>query len=261
MFKKYSWAILYLIIFFGVCLPIQGNQLYKVKKGDTLAVIAKNHYCTVEELSKKNNIENPDKIFVGQELSVPTSYTTYIIQKGDTLSQLAVKFKIDFADLVTINKIENANLIYPGQRLIIPFAGNLVRGNPSRDLYFIWPTQGFISSPYGERGNGFHAGIDIANKIGTPIRAAQSGEVTYSANTAGYGLLVVIQHEQDYSTYYAHNLRNIVKGGQKVKRGQIIAFMGSTGISTGPHLHFEIRRNGIATNPIQLLPPTSDLSK
>jgi len=117
-----------------------------------------------------------------------------------------------------------------------------------------WPLkQGRISSKFGWRGRYMHKGIDIAAKRGTPILAVEDGVVVRSKYVRGFGRLVEIKHGDMYLTRYAHNSKNIVKVGQKVKKGQLIALVGSTGRSTGSHLHFEIRKNGVAINPIKYL--------
>lgn len=117
----------------------------------------------------------------------------------------------------------------------------------------IWPTVGDVSSPYGLRwgGSDFHPGIDIANDSGTPIVATADGIVTTAGwNSGGYGNMVDIDHGNGYSTRYGHAQQVVVSAGQTVKRGQVIAYMGSTGYSTGPHLHYEIRVNGQLVNPM-----------
>jgi murein DD-endopeptidase MepM/ murein hydrolase activator NlpD len=119
---------------------------------------------------------------------------------------------------------------------------------------FIWPAQkGYISSYYGWRtSTRFHDGIDIAAPTGTKIYASKGGKVKYSANKiSGYGKMVVIKHNDTYSSVYAHNSRNLVKKGDYVKQGQVIALMGSTGHSTGPHLHFEIRKGKYSQDPLK----------
>lgn len=123
----------------------------------------------------------------------------------------------------------------------------------------LWPAQGRLSSKYGNRRNPFgrgikfHKGIDIANSHGTSIVAAGSGVVTFSGNRSGYGKVVIIKHNSEYETLYAHNSKNLVKVGDKVEKGQTIAKMGSTGRSTGCHLHFEIHKNGQVINPLTVL--------
>jgi len=124
----------------------------------------------------------------------------------------------------------------------------------------VWPVRGQISSAFGWRRNPFggggsehHNGIDIPARAGTPIRAAGGGTVIFSGWQGGYGNVVVIDHGGGLTTKYAHNTRNDAREGARVERGQIIAFVGSTGRSTGPHLHYEVRRNGSPINPVSFL--------
>ena len=121
---------------------------------------------------------------------------------------------------------------------------------------YMWPAKGTLTSGYGWRWGRMHKGIDIAAPIGTPIMAAASGEVIFAGwNSGGYGNLVKLRHPDGSVTLYAHNNRVMVRNGQRVRQGQLIAEMGSTGRSTGPHLHFEIRPNGsTAINPMARLP-------
>ena len=129
---------------------------------------------------------------------------------------------------------------------------------PSLDdskIAYIWPAKGVLTSGYGMRWGRMHRGIDIANKTGTPIVAAADGVVTFEGRQRGYGKIIDIRHIDGSLTRYAHNHRHRVKLGQKVQQGQMIAHMGSTGFSTGPHLHFEIHPTGKrAVNPIAYLP-------
>jgi murein DD-endopeptidase MepM/ murein hydrolase activator NlpD len=124
---------------------------------------------------------------------------------------------------------------------------------------YIWPSAGILTSGYGWRWGRMHRGIDIAGPIGTPIFAAAPGVVTYAGwNDGGYGNLVEIEHPDGSLTVYAHNDRILVNEGQKVAQGEQISEMGTTGRSTGPHLHFEIHPNGQgAVNPMALLPAES----
>ena len=120
---------------------------------------------------------------------------------------------------------------------------------------FIWPTQGVFTSGYGWRWGRMHKGIDIANNVGTPIFAAMDGVIAFAGWSSGYGYLVEMSHGDGSSTRYAHNSRLLVKKGQMVPQGTRISLMGSTGRSTGPHLHFEIRRpGGAALDPMAILP-------
>ena len=135
------------------------------------------------------------------------------------------------------------------------FSGILIPG-VSATTPSIWPTDGVVSSPYGLRWNGsdFHPGMDIANDMGTPIVATADGVVVEAGwNSGGYGNMVDIDHGNGIMTRYAHASQVVVTAGQHVRRGQLIAYMGSTGFSTGPHVHYEVRINGQAVNPVSYL--------
>lgn len=135
--------------------------------------------------------------------------------------------------------------------------GIVVKGGTGK---FIWPLQGRITSRYGNRRSPFsrrmqfHTGLDIANSYGTPIKAADGGEVIFSGWWGGYGKAVIIDHGKGFSTVYAHMSRIYVQKEQQMDKGQVIGLVGSTGYSTGPHLHFEIRRNGATHDPLKWLP-------
>ena len=123
----------------------------------------------------------------------------------------------------------------------------------------IWPTMGEVTSRFGSRnspggiGSNFHPGIDIANSIGTPVIATADGIVVESGWSSGYGETVEIDHGNSMTTLYGHNSQIVVRKGDNVKKGQLIAYLGNTGYSTGPHLHYEIRVNGTAVNPASFL--------
>jgi murein DD-endopeptidase MepM/ murein hydrolase activator NlpD len=121
----------------------------------------------------------------------------------------------------------------------------------------IWPSQGTFTSGYGWRWGRMHKGIDIANNVGTPIVAAARGRVSFAGwHDGGYGYFVEIIHDDGSKTRYGHNSTLLVREGQLVEQGQVISQMGSTGRSTGPHLHFEVHPAGEgAMNPLQFLPP------
>lgn len=120
----------------------------------------------------------------------------------------------------------------------------------SLGISFVEPVQGMLTSGFGVRRRDNHKGLDIANSMGTPIRAAATGTVTYAQyNSGGYGNLVIISHGNGVQTYYGHCSKLYVTQGQTVSQGEVISAMGSTGISTGSHLHWEVRINGVAQNP------------
>ena len=122
-----------------------------------------------------------------------------------------------------------------------------------------WPAGGRISSGFGMRehprfgGRKFHTGIDITVPLGTPLHATADGVVSFADRSGGSGNIVVIEHGHGLSSVYAHNTKNLVKAGQTVKRGDVIAYSGSTGVSTGPHVHYEVWRNGQSVNPAPFL--------
>ena len=129
-------------------------------------------------------------------------------------------------------------------------------GGPGASMPSIWPANGFVSSPYGLRwgGSDFHPGMDIANDMGTPIVATADGTVTVAGwNSGGYGNMVDIDHGNGIMTRYGHASQVLVSAGQYVRKGQLIAYMGSTGFSTGPHVHYEVHVNGQAVNPVSYL--------
>jgi len=124
----------------------------------------------------------------------------------------------------------------------------------------LWPAPGSVSSSFGPRGNARHDGIDIAAPEGTPVRAALDGTVAYVGSLRGYGKVVILSHDDGLTTVYAHNSKNLVDPGARVRRGTVIASVGQTGRTTGPNLHFEVRKNNQARDPLVFLPkktPTS----
>lgn len=154
-------------------------------------------------------------------------------------------------DLIELNGIEDHTDIDVGTRLRIP--GTVVSGSG-----LIWPVSGKISSPYGPRWGRMHDGIDIPAPRGTPIRAAANGLIIASSPNlkgyGGYGKVVIIDHGKGIRTLYAHNSKNRVRSGSCIRSGEIIGEVGSTGKSTGNHLHFEVRKNGRPVNPLNYLP-------
>ncbi len=126
----------------------------------------------------------------------------------------------------------------------------------------MWPVKGWITSGFGKRASpltgepGRHMGVDIANETNTPVRVTADGIVTYAGWQVGYGRMVVVEHGYGYSTRYGHCSRIDVKVGDEVKRGQVLGYMGSTGRSTGSHVHYEVRLHGMPVDPEKYLPKT-----
>ncbi|MCP9784620.1 M23 family metallopeptidase [Cyanobium sp. WKJ7-Wakatipu] len=208
-----------------------------------------------------------------------------VVRLGETLSNLAQRYGLTLQELLRLNPgLEGARLVAgsqiqvaqatPGRsRMVLglkpttsggiswpeqPDFGEVTRpfGQPITSTGWVWPTRGVFTSGYGWRWGRIHKGIDVANNVGTPIVAAKEGRVVFAGwNDGGYGYLVTLAHPDGSRSIYAHNSRLLVKVGQEVQQGQAISQMGSTGRSTGPHLHFEIHpaKRG-AINPLQLLP-------
>ena len=180
------------------------------------------------------------------------------IQTGDTLWSIAQRYQIPIRTLKEINNL-NSEQVQLGQVLRLSPTSSISQSQPSnRTERVLYPLRGVITTSYGERGlNGRpHTGLDIAAPMNTPVLAALSGTVIRAGwDRYGYGNLVVI-HGNDKREYrYAHNASLTVKVGQKVSQGQLIARVGSTGFSSGPHLHFEIRSSRSAViNPMVFLP-------
>ncbi len=172
------------------------------------------------------------------------------VRRGETLAQIAKSHGVSYRYLACLNDITNPNRIWIGQRIALPRS----RHNERNNIDLKWPiNQGRITSRFGPRGGVCHDGIDIGAPLGTSVQAADKGKVAFSGVRGSYGKVVIIQHSKGYRTLYAHLKRIYVKKNQRVKRGQRIAKVGSTGRSTGPHLHFEVRKNGKALDPMSFL--------
>ncbi|HIK58169.1 MAG TPA: M23 family metallopeptidase [Nitrospinaceae bacterium] len=197
----------------------------------------------------------------------------HTVQKGQTLYRIANTYEMTLDVLQRANHISDPSKLKGGTRLWIPGARKVLQVPGSskspprlqkmntppkvkpRKGFLIWPTEGILTSGFGMRNGRKHEGIDIAALKGTPIYSAASGEVKFSGwGPTGYGKIVIIKHKHHLTTIYAHNSKLLVKKGTKVKQGQKISLMGSTGRSTGPHLHFEVRNNTLPKDPIKYLP-------
>ena len=213
-----------------VTAPAPPSSVVKIQRGDSIASIAKNHGQTHERIRQLNPALKFNQLTVGQNIRV--SKVTRL-QKATLTKSLGS------------NNLQSLSLLTDG-------GGWIDLGEMSS---YIWPTKGVITSGYGWRWGRMHQGIDIANKVNTPVLSAKGGIVSYAGWKGAYGYLVEIAHVNGDSTRYAHNNRLLVKKGQILPQGATIATMGSTGRSTGPHLHFEIRKkSGTAINPANLLP-------
>jgi murein DD-endopeptidase MepM/ murein hydrolase activator NlpD len=197
---------------------------------------------------------------------------THQVRPGETLYRIGQAYGVPYADLARVNGINDPNRIEVGTRITIPNATrelpvNVItpetaRGDrpAPRDLPkgrtpFQWPISGAVMSGFGPRGDTHHDGIDIPCSAGAPVRAARNGRVLYSDTLRGYGRLVIVEHDQGYATVYAHNQDNLVQTGAVVVQGQVIAYCGESGQADGANLHFELRQDNVARNPLFYLPP------
>ena len=240
---------------------------YVVSNGDSLWSIANKFNLSIDTLFACNTLKDPDYLKPGTTLKVPNQDGLFHkISKGDTLSTISSKYKSD-PDLVRkANPKMDLDTLQIGENVFIPGA------SPASSVYsisdgrsvsysrdFRWPVVGKVNSPFGwrrhpiTRKRSFHTGIDIKARTGTIIRAAQGGKVAYSGWMGGYGRVVVVNHGNGYSTLYAHCSRLLVRKGTKVSSGQAIGKVGSSGRVTGPHLHFEVRKNNKPINPLKVL--------
>jgi murein DD-endopeptidase MepM/ murein hydrolase activator NlpD len=214
--------------------PVETNAI--VRFGDSVRKIASRYGMTLQELLKLNPGLETARLVVGSPVRVMQSATArprlLLGVRPGTSGGLSWPELPDFGD-----------------------DGGRDRQELSSDGW-IWPARGMFSSGFGWRWGRMHKGIDIANNVGTPIVAAKDGVVSFSGwHSGGYGYLVTLNHEDGSRTLYAHNSRLLVQPGDTVSQGEQIALMGSTGRSTGPHLHFEIHPPGRgAVNPLQFLP-------
>lgn len=246
----------------GQRLLVSGNPLiHVVARGETLWEIARRYDVTVEQLASWNGISDPRRLREGQELFVSAGSVEHRVRPGETISAIANRYSVTVQSLVAINNLANPNRIMAGQTLLIPPTGGgavevLARssGQVAARRFQHWPLKGTISSGFGPRNGRPHEGIDIPAPHGSEVRAVASGLVSYADWAGTYGLLIKIDHGNGIETRYAHNSRLTVKPGERVSAGQVIARVGSTGRSTAPHLHFEVRVNGEAVDPRPWLP-------
>jgi murein DD-endopeptidase MepM/ murein hydrolase activator NlpD len=233
---------------------------YTVQKGDIIGDIAEKFGLNQDTLISSNGIKNTRLIQIGQVLKIPNQDGIFHrVQNGDTLAALGEKYQSSAEAIQTANELFSET-IRPGTALFIPGARldwiNLQEING--DL-FLWPVPGYITSPYGYRRSPFtgirqfHSGLDIGSPMGTPIRAAMSGRVSAVGWDDSFGNYVVISHHSGYRTLYAHMSLIRVKAGAYVGTGDRIGDVGSTGRSTGPHLHFTVYKNGVTVNPRSLM--------
>jgi murein DD-endopeptidase MepM/ murein hydrolase activator NlpD len=233
---------------------------YTVQPGDTIGVLAETFGLNQDTLLSLNGIKNSRLLQINQVLRIPNQDgILHTVKTGDTLASIAEKYEAGPETILTANELFSET-VNPNTRLFIPGA-RLSRADLQEingDL-FLWPVRGYITSYYGYRpspftgARQFHTGLDIGAAYGVPIKAAMAGRVAAVGYDDVTGNYVVITHHSGYRTLYGHLSRHRTQTGAYVRAGEIIGEVGSTGLSTGPHLHFTVYKDGRTTNPRALI--------
>lgn len=243
--------------------PSLSYHVYRIKKGDMLSVIAENFGLTEDTLISANNIKQSRLIQIGQYLKVPSiAGILYTVRTdGETAETIANSYDVNYEKLIAVNNITKDESLSAGRTLFVPdaFLDWVTRQEINGDL-FLKPLHSwyYCSSPYGWRNSpftgkrSFHGGIDMACNQGTHIYAALAGTVTTAGWSNVYGNYVIITHYSGYKTLYGHMSKIKAWKGQRVSISTCIGYVGTTGMSTGPHLHFSIYKNGVSINPVTL---------
>jgi len=244
-------------------------RIYTIQEGDTIAGIAAQFNVSTNTILWTNGLSSKATINVGDHLTIlPTTGVLHTVASGDTLLAIAKKYDVEATDVANYNNLSDTSKLSIGQKLIIPDGyitpstaprittsstrladGPVPPSSQNTSAGFIWPTTTRHISQYFRWG---HTGIDIDNRSYPPIYAAAAGTVEFAGYLGGYGNLIIVNHGSGLATYYAHNSAHYVSKGTSVTQGQTIAKVGSTGRSTGPHLHFEVRRHGRPVNPLSM---------
>ena len=234
---------------------------YIVQKGDTISGIAyKMGLKNIGTIFSANNVTNAKRIMSGTHLSIPSmDGILYTVKKEDTLEGIATKFSVPIEALLDANDLSDSEISF-NTKLFIPGASlSIMELKKAMGELFIYPINGRLTSPFGYRRDpftgrkSFHSGIDLAAPVGTPIKVILDGVVNLTSYSRIFGNYVIVTHPNGYQTLYGHVNAFSVKKGDKVSQGDIIAFVGNTGMSTGPHLHLSIYKNGKLIDPLSVL--------
>lgn len=243
--------------------PRQSIEEYIVQTGDTPAGIAVKFRLQLTTLLLSNNISSRSIIKPGQKLIIlPVDGLLHNVKRGDTIASIAKRYQVTPETILSFNRLPNSKSIVSNQILIIPGGKPVPVASPPRRALanvpqsapiintgtkLFWPGPGRRITQYF---TWRHSGIDIGLPMKSPVYAAEDGVVIESRWGGGYGNMVLIRHDNGFVTRYGHNSRNLVVPGERVRRGQTIALVGSTGRSTGPHIHFEVIVGGRRVNPL-----------
>ena len=244
---------------------------YEVRDGDTISAVSKEYAVTEETIIWENDLSAKSVLKPGQKIRIlPVSGVEHKINSGDTVFTVAKKYQANSQAIVDFpfNNIGEDFALTTGDSLMVPDGAPPAQAKPAPTQYlassqvsgpvadlgsarFAWPASGDLAQYF----SWYHPALDISNLGGGSIRAADSGTVTLAGwpDGSGYGNRVIINHGNGYTTLYAHMSAVYVRAGQQVAKGEVLGMMGSTGRSTGVHLHIEIRKDGAALNPLALL--------
>lgn len=242
---------------------------HEVKEGETVSSIADDFGVSSETVLWENDLSANQPLKLLEKLKIlPVSGIAHKVESGDTVYSVAKKYRASAQAIIDFpfNNIGDDFALTTGDLLIVPDGALPEKPKPAPTQYlarenipvadlgsarFIWPASGELAQYFAW----YHPGIDISNLGGGPIHAADSGTVVLAGwpDSAGYGNRVIIDHGNGYTTLYAHMRAVYVSVGQRITQGEVLGMMGSTGRSTGTHLHVEIRRDGVALNPLSLL--------
>ena len=235
---------------------------YTIENGDNLTLISTKIGVNLDTLVSVNKISNANKLRPGQKVKIPNrNGLLYTVQKGESLKEITEKYDIQLDKVLTFNKIYDKDNINIGDEIFLPGAKYTLEERIDKfGQMFILPTKVTrVSSLFGYRVHPItkvrtkHMGVDIPGDLNTPVYAARNGKVIFAGYSGGYGNLVIVRHDKGYTTYYGHLNQINTKVGANVIAGNLIGRMGNTGNSTGSHLHFEVRRNGEALNPVDFI--------
>jgi murein DD-endopeptidase MepM/ murein hydrolase activator NlpD len=237
-------------------------ESYRVAKGDTVSKIAAARSVSMDAVIASNGIANVRRLREGQTLRIPNmDGIPYTVKRGDTLAKISAAMGAPLAAILDANDLQSDTLS-AAQVLFIPGARM-----PKEELklalgeLFIYPIRGRMTSPYGWRNDPisgvrrYHAALDLASPTGTAVKAAMDGRIATVGYNSVYGNYIIISHSRGFQTLYGHLSATSVKQGAYVNQGGKIGAVGSTGYSTGPHLHFAVYKNGKAVNPLEYLNP------
>ena len=232
-----------------------------VKKDENISGLAVNFGLNQDTIISINKITNTRLIQIGQVLKIPNQDgIIHNVKNRETLDSIAERYKASPQAIKIANELFSED-VKAGTDIFIPGAKlDWVRLQEINGDLFIWPISGYITSPYGYRKDPFnpsrrqfHSGIDIRGSTGTPVRAAMAGRVSRVGYDSIYGNHIIVNHHSGYRTLYAHLSVIRTRTGAYVAMGERIGDVGSTGLSTGPHLHFTVYKNGVTVNPRTLM--------